>query len=219
MEKVDFRYRVYDNILEITPVDGIKDNSIYTLKLSGILSSDRRHELPKKNVELATAMNPCYCTIDDVKALTETFDIPDSVILYLIRQASRQADYINQEPIDISEGIPFEVSKYVQLKATLDAFTRAYIDGTAESGIEGTLGKITFKNGSSFTSIKAMMDQFRRDLATWRDAIRGYKLAGRNKPAYAKHADKTLRPTFITDVVRGYSRNGNFGMYQIKRGI
>ena len=211
MEKVKFTYRAYDNILEIIPEDGIKDNSIYSLIFFGIKSEDHQYEIPKQTLEFTTAMKPCYCKLEDVKALIDVFEIPDSTIFYLIRQASKQADYINRGPIDISNGIPFEVEKYTQLKAALDAFTRAYIDGTSENGIEGTLGKITFKNGSSLSNIKTMIDQFRRDIRVWQDAIRGYHLEGRNKPTYAIRSNNIIYPVITTkEILSGYTRDKNF---------
>ena len=99
MERVNFSYRVFDNCLEIIPDDDIKDNSLYVLTIKDLRSEDQTKVLDKKKFEITTEMKPSYCSIDAIKALVYDFDIPESTILYQIRQASKSADFINGGPV------------------------------------------------------------------------------------------------------------------------
>lgn len=216
MENVKFKYRVYDNFLEIIPDDGIKDNSNYTIKIKKIASADRKSKAKNINFNITTAMTPCYCTVDSVKVLVDVFEIPESVILYMIRQASKQADFINGEPIDTSDGVPYVVEKYTEIRATLDALTRAYIVGGNDAGLEGTLGKISFKNGAKLSSIKNLIDDLKKEVLVWQDAIRGYILEGRNKPKFAvrnSKVDYIVNAVPLSQIIRGYTREFNFRRY------
>lgn len=215
METVDFNYRIYDNCIEITPKDGIKDNSLYKIRLRSLFSENHKKELKNLKLDITTAMTPAYCTLEDVKAMVDVLDIDDNTILRLIRQASKEADFINQKPIDVSHGIPFEAEQFVITKATLQALTRAFIVGANDAGLEGTLGNITFKNGTKLTNISKVITRLKSDESTWREAIRGYVFAGRNKPTFALRSNKTIRPTPISKMLNDYTRNGNMGWRDI----
>ena len=123
VEKVNFTVNIIDNILEIIPTDGIKNNSIYEISVKGLkpyieknyidefsftlnnscLDSDI--ELLKDKtfdnayvddikIKFVTAMAPMYCQIMDVESLLEIVDVPIDIILYNIREASKYADYV-----------------------------------------------------------------------------------------------------------------------------
>lgn len=216
MESVKFTYRVYDNILEITPVDGVQDNSIYTFRIKNLKSINHDKVLDSASIDINTAMIPCYCSIDSIKALVDVFDIPESTIFYFIRSASREADFINGKPVDISRGVPYPVEKFVEVKATLEALTRAYITGGSQSGLEGTLGKITFKNGDKLSSIRTLINDLKKEAKKWQDAIRGYVFEGRNKPSYALRGNHSFRATPVAVILNNYFREGNQG---IKEGV
>ena len=89
---------------------------------------------------------------------------------------------------------------------------RAYAVGGAESGLEGTLGKITFKNGDELASIKALIDRLRGEANKWQEAIRGYVFEGRNVSKYALRGNRSLRPTPAHAILDDWTRNGNLGL-------
>ncbi len=212
MKRVNFTYRVFDNCIEIIPESPIEDNSIYDIRFNGIKSMDGKI-LQNQQFKIATKMTPCYCSIDAVKILCEDFELPDSDILFFIRQASREADYINKGPVqrDRNGNVPFPVEKFVETKATIDALTKAYINGNNEAGMEGTLGQLTFKNGAQLDNLRKLLQNLKRNLARWQDAIRGYDFEGRNDMSFALRANKTRRPTPARTILSDFSRNVNQG--------
>lgn len=212
MKTVSFTYRVFDNCLEIIPDEPIEDNAIYEVRLKNIASKDGKREYPNQKFEITTAMTPMYCSVDEIKMLVDVFDIPESIILMMIRNASREADFINGKPIDTTNGVPFEVQQFVAVKASLLSLLRAYAVGGAESGLEGTLGKITFKNGDELASIKALIDRLRGEANKWQEAIRGYVFEGRNVSKYALRGNRSLRPTPAHAILDDWTRNGNLGL-------
>ena len=212
MKTVPFTFRVLGNCLEITPDEPIEDNAIYEIRLRNIKSKDGKKEYPNQKFEITTAMTPMYCSVDEIKMLVDVFNIPESTILMMIRRASKEADFINGKPVDISNGIPFEVEQFVAVKASLLALLRAYAVSGSESGLEGTLGKITFKNGDELSSIKALLDRLRDAAKKWQEAIRGYVFEGRNVSKFALRGNRTLRPTPAYAILDDWTRNGNLGL-------
>ena len=212
MKTVPFTFRVLGNCLEITPDEPIEDNAIYEVRLRNIKSKDGKKEYPNQKFEITTAMTPMYCSVDEIKMLVDVFDIPESTILMMIRRASKEADFINGKPVDISNGIPFEVEQFVAVKASLLSLLRAYAVSGSESGLEGTLGKITFKNGDELSSIKALLDRLRDAAKKWQEAIRGYVFEGRNVSKFALRGNRTLRPTPAYAILDDWTRNGNIGL-------
>lgn len=214
MERINFSYRVFDNCLEIIPDDGIKDNSLYVLTIKDLRSEDQTKVLDKKKFEITTEMKPSYCSIDAIKALVYDFDIPESTILYQIRQASKEADFINGGPVQLDQdgNPPFPVEKFVEVKASLLSLTRAYVTGAAHIGLQGTLGQVSFKNGDSLGNINKLISALRDEAEKWQDAIRGYVFPGRNEPAYALRGNYTLRATPASVILRNFSRDVNQGL-------
>ena len=212
MKTVPFTFRVLGNCLEITPDEPIEDNAIYEVRLRNIKSKDGKKEYSNQKFEITTAMTPMYCSVDEIKMLVDVFDIPESTILMMIRRASKEADFINGKPVDISNGIPFEVEQFVAVKASLLSLLRAYAVSGSESGLEGTLGKITFKNGDELSSIKALLDRLRDAAKKWQEAIRGYVFEGRNVSKFALRGNRTLRPTPAYAILDDWTRNGNLGL-------
>ena len=220
MERVKFTYRVFDNCLEITPVDKIYDNSVYKLTLKNIKSVNKNKILDKAVLEITTAMKPAYCNVNSIKTLVDVFDVPESSILYQIRQASREADFIYAEtfdgakiPLDNDGNPPFPVEKFTEVRASQFALTKAYITGTSEAGLEGTLGKITFKNGDELTNINKLITDLKSEAKKWQDAMRCYSLPGRNKPSFALRGNWSWRATPASVILNDYTRSGNMGIH------
>jgi hypothetical protein len=185
MERIDFEIKVYGNIVEITPKDGVKDNSIYEIKLDGVSELYGFKELDKVTVKCITALTPSYSTIPSVNSLVESCLIPDDKILYHIREASRYVDYIRDLDIIDKKNIPFEVEQYVRYKAAHDSILNFYIDKISTGGDKGTLGEVTFENQSKFPDISKLLGVLKAEAKRWEDALRGYKIEGRVKPGGA----------------------------------
>jgi hypothetical protein len=215
MKRIHFDYKVYDNCIEIIPEDKIEDNCIYEIRIKKAKSLNGKHVLRDFKTEVTTAMTPCYATIPAVKNLIADLDIPDKDILFYIREASRAADHINGAPIRPCKNgrPPYEVEKYVEAKATLNALLKAYIKKSDSSGIEGTVGDIKFKNDNTMSSMKTMIDVFKKDVTKWQDAIRGHESTNRNIMASALRGKYTMRPTPVEEIVPDFTRNGNMGIY------
>ena len=188
---------------------------MYEIRVKKLKSSDGKFVANNLKISHTTAMTPCYCSITPIQTLVDVFGIPTSTILFFIRQASRQADYINGGPIDTSKGVPYVVEKFTEIEATIEALTKAYVISSNDSGLEGTLGKISFKNGTKLSGIKNLLDVLRRQAKQWKEAIRGYEFEGRNRIAFALKSNRTLRATPVNIILDDYTRNGNLGKYWI----
>lgn len=214
MEIVDCTYKVIDNMLIVEVPDGIKDNSQYELRVKGLQSTDGKSQLEDFRYKLVTAMSPAYCTVSDMAALRDTFDIPESMILYYIREASKYADYIKEASSELSTStgtavveISFPVYQFVRTKVMLDCLLKAFINKAAGAGIKGTLGKISFENTEKYASnLDDLLDFLKAQLKLWEYAIRGYELEGRAAPVWAKKAYKTQNPTTFADLVNDIQR-------------
>ena len=212
-KRLDFDYRVFDNCIEIIPHEPITDNAIYEIRINGLKSKTDENKTLTKNIQIATKLSPCYCNPYAVKVILDEFGLSDIDILFFIRQASKQAEYINKGPImlDADGNAPFVVEKYVELKATYDALTKAYVIGNNDAGMEGSIGDLTFKNGDSVANLKKLLDTLRRDIKKWQDAIQGYEFAGRAQSKVGLRANRTLRGTPANIILRDFSRNVNLG--------
>lgn len=181
-EKVKFDIKVFDNFIEITPKDGVKDNSIYEIRLKGVKGT-RRVEVSSDTIKFATAMTPSYCSIMDVSSLMEIVDIPEDIILYNIREASRYIDYVyervNNGKRISANSVPFVVKEFVRYKAAKDCLIKLYMSLIADKTIEGTLGEVKFKNRESLPDIKDLLDYLDDEIRKWLDAVKGYHLEGR----------------------------------------
>lgn len=175
MEFVDFEIIVTGSYLRIIPKEGFKDNSIYEIKLIGInsLSGDELSD----DIKLVTSLSPMYVDLYSVKTLIGDMDIPDDVILYHIREASRFADYIraNIDP----ENIPFEVAQFVRYKAAHECILRHTVNLSSTLGQKGTVGKVTFEERETTKDVSKLLDHICKEIAKWLDEVKGFKLEGR----------------------------------------
>lgn len=181
-EKVKFDIKVFDNFIEITPKGGVKNNSIYEIRLKGVKGTNRV-EVSSDIIKFATAMTPSYCSIMDVSSLMEIVDIPEDIILYNIREASRYIDYV-YERVNMGKkikanSVPFVVKEFVRYKAAKDCLIKLYMSLIADKTIEGTLGEVKFKNRESLPDIKDLLDYLDDEISKWLDAVKGYHLEGR----------------------------------------
>lgn len=207
MERVKFEIKVFDNYLEIIPIGGMKDNSIYEVKLKG-LKQDRGHkELDQYSFKFCTQLTPAYTTIQAVNSLLENCSISEETILYHIREASKYADYIKmcknpkfRNPrLDKDVQVDFETEQFVKYKAAYDCLLRFYVDQAAEAGLKGTLGDVSFENKPMLTSITPLLNTLKREYDKWNLALQGHTeiRAGIKTGVKAVNSPDITRRTFI----------------------
>ena len=185
-EVIEANFEVIDNLLKITTEMPLEDNCQYEIRLKNFSSLDGKAALESYTYKVVTKLSPSYCKISDVAVLVDTFEIPESTILYYIREASRYADYIVEAAGVSSSDAEFAIKEFVKTKTTIDCLLKAYVNKAAGSGIKGTLGEISFENTEKYaTSINDLLDSLWLRLKKWEDAIRGYDLEGRAKPKFA----------------------------------
>lgn len=198
IENVEYEIKVYDNYIEITPTAGMKDNSIYEVKLKGLKDVDGKKVLADTNVKLCTAMTPAYTTIESVNSLVDAFEIPDETILYHIREASKFIDYIKGTTTD-EQSVTFEMNQYAKYKAAHECVLKYYITRASSVGVKGQLGDVIFDDQGKLTDISILLKKLKEEADYWIDAIRGYKDNGRAKPASAVKGGNIQSARQITD--------------------
>lgn len=180
MEKITAIATAAGNILEITPDSAILDNSKYVIRLKNVKSADGSKIFPEQVFTITTAIKPMYCTLNSLKALVDSFGVPEANLLSYIRDASKQADFIAGG--DATKADSFAVEQFVRTKATLDCLVRACMDRTMHGGGRYTLGDATLEDAVNSAAFKNMIKMLQDDLKKWEDAIRGYYNEGRCKP-------------------------------------
>lgn len=214
MEIVKAKTKILDNILIVT-LDGeeIANNYQYGIRLKGFRGQDGS-VLDNYSYKVVTEMSPAYCSVSDVAVLVDVFDIPESTILYYIREASKNVDYIlsagsNGTTSGSTTEITFPMKEFVKTKTMLDCLIKAYVNKAAGSGIKGTLGVISFENTEKYaTSIADLIKDLRAQLKGWEEALKGYELEGRAAPVYAVKAKKASAQdsTVFHDIVDSMER-------------
>lgn len=179
MEKVKFKIEVIDNYLEIIPLEPLKDNSVYTIKINDLKSTSGDFlDISKK---IVTKITPLYSTIYAVKTLIDGINIPEDVILYHIREASRFVDYM-KEGMEVDEDdIPFEVSQFVKYKAAYECILRYSVQISSSFGVSGTVGEVSFSERETTKDISSILKDLAKEADKWKDEVRGFKLEGRAK--------------------------------------
>lgn len=204
MEIVKAKIKVIDNMLIIEPEDGFKDNSVYEIRLKNIksLTDDELNE----NLKFYTKLTPLYVDIDSVKALIGNMPIPDDVILYHIREASRFADYI-KTGID-EDNVPFEVSQFVRYKAAHECLLRHTVNLSSSVGISGTVGKVTFSEKETIRDVSKLLDHLCKEVSKWLDEVKGFKLEGRAEMKTAVRGGSYSYPGYDPVKVEIFDRLG-----------
>lgn len=176
MEIVKYKVRAYGNLVEIIPEEGFLDNSIYEIRLKNVQSEDG--DEMNTSIKLCTKLTPLFIDLQSVKSIIEGVDVPDEVILYHIREASRFAEYIKGRKID-EENVPFEVTQFVKYKAAHECLLRHMISLSSVTGIGGTVGNVTFSERETTKDISKLLEHICKEVAKWIDDVKGFKMEGR----------------------------------------
>jgi hypothetical protein len=208
-EIINCSYKVIDSLLEISLDDvEIEDNSSYEIRLKGFKSLDGDAVLEDTNLKVITELTPSYCRVSDVAILVDTFEIPESTILYYIREASKYVDYImSSNSLSKTTEVTFPMREFLTVKVMIDCLLKAYINKAAGSGIKGKLGEISFENTEKYaTSIDDLLDDLWRQLKKWEDALKGYEFEGRVAPAYSVKASTATSNTSVQSIASAIDR-------------
>lgn len=184
MERVEHTVKVFDNFIEITPNDGIKDNSVYEIRIKYVKALNKNKDMENLRIKTTTRLTPSYCSLESVHSLTDSFNIPDEKVLYFIREASLFAEYVKKESYT-DDNVPFDVFQYVKHKAAYDSLMKYYLERAGEAGTKGQLGEVSFENSNSFPAIKDMLKILKEEVDKWVEHMRGNGFEGRVAPASA----------------------------------
>lgn len=212
MEIIKGNVKIIDEIVSIELEEDIEDNCQYEIRLKDFKSIDGKSVLDSYTHRVVTKLSPSYCTLSDVIVLVDTFKIPESTVLYYIREASKHCDYIVSVAGAVSSSggnntVTFPMKQFVKTKTMIDCLLQAYANKAAGSGIKGTLGVISFENTEKYaTSIDDLLDDLRAELKKWEDALKGYELEGRAKPVYSIKASKTSEATTFNEIADSMTR-------------
>ena len=209
MERVKCSFRVFDNYLEIIPQDGMKDNSIYEIKIKGLKQEMGHKTLDKLNLKFCTKLKPAYTTIPAVQSLIENCNIEEHTILYHIREASKYADYIKtckdnkfKNPHLDRQVDAFQTEQFTRYKAAYECLLRFYMDNAAQVGVKGTLGDVSFET-PSIPDITPLLSTLKDEVEKWSLALQGHTelrtgvytaVKGAVAGSYAKRATGTQIP-------------------------
>lgn len=181
-QKVNCNIRTFDHYIEIIPDGGILDNSIYEIKLYNIKQANGLSEITNQKIVVYTKISPSYTTIEAVRSLLYNCDLPDSVILYHIREASKFVEYVTNKKYD-QAAVPFNVFEYVKYKAAYDSLLSFTVNNVTTGITEGTMGDVSYKKEMSIGDMSDLLKALKGDLDTWYDALFGYVQHGPAKPA------------------------------------
>ena len=222
VERIDYDIKVFDNFIEIIPKDGMKDNSVYEVRLRGLRALCSGDDIEETTVKFVTAMTPMYCGIMDVASLLDIVDIPEDIVLYNIREASKYAAYIFETAnkktkpntkID-EKNIPFAVKEFTRFKAAKDCLLKIYMSLINDNVVEGTLGEVVFKTRDQLPDIKKILEYLDSEIAKWLDAIRGFDLEGRARmqtTVRGRYASPILQPMGLNSMLT-YGRGDLYGL-------
>lgn len=182
MEHISSSFTVDGSILDITPAE-IKDNSKYIIKISGLKTLDGTKELPLQTFTVITAVTPAYCTLSDLKSVTEGFGVSDENMLLYIRSASNFADFVASSTKISGTTLVYAKSELTKVKAALDCLMTSFVNGTfTNSGKRWKLGEDELEEADRAGAFKNLLDWLRWLLQYWTDAVRGYINPGRTPP-------------------------------------
>ena len=210
---VKHRSVVDEDTIEIELLEELKHNSKYTLKLIGI--ENIYGEIFSNDFVFNTQMKPMYCDLDAVTSLIGEYKIPDDVVLYHIREASKFADYIaslDNRIID-EDNISFAVTQLVKYYAAHECLLRHTIDLSSSSGLKGTVGNVTFEERETTKDISKLLRHFCDEKDKWKDAINGYADEGRARmqtTVRGRYASPMLQPLGLNSMMT-YGRGDLYG--------
>lgn len=198
----------FDSSVLIITSEEVQDNSIYKIKIKGLINAKTGETLPPQLIEIKTAYSPLYCSLESLKMLVDTFSLTDEQMLSYIRDASKYADFVSGGKADETD---FAVEQFTRTKAILDCLTKSFMTRTYEGGARYKLDTVEFQDATNSTGFRALIDALKKELQKWQDAIRGYYNEGRVKPKATRVGIKSSQNsdvayTTVDDILEDITR-------------
>lgn len=195
LEKVDCDIKIIDNYIEITPKDGIKDNCVYEITLNDVKSINGLSTLSNQKVIVYTKITPAYSTIETVRSLLLGCDgVPDSTILYHIRDASKFVEYVTNKKYEDND-VPFNVFQFVKYKAAYDSLIGFSVNTVSHGITKGTMGDVAYEETFSIGDITKLLKLLKDEYDKWYDSLFNAMYTGPASPkitvksSYILHTD------------------------------
>lgn len=153
-----FEYTIFGNRLELRPVDGVKPDSLYEIRIKKLESVDGKKVLKYKVYTVASEQISNFYTLGDVNYLINVFDASDTEVLYALKEASRFAQFLlDQIPgYENRADLPYLLQQFCKLRATLSLVSKHAVTTSTSGKISGHIGNISFgsteSGGSSSSS-------------------------------------------------------------------
>lgn len=192
MERVKCDIQTLDDFIEIKPEGGIKDNSVYEIKLRYLKAANSNAELHDQTLVVYTKLTPFYCTVEAVRSIVPFEHIPDSKILYQIRDTSKFVEYVTQKTYD-QYNVPYNVFNYVKYKTAYDVLLSYYLYVTT-APTKGTMGDVSYESTFKVSDISDLLDSLKDDIKTAYDSLFGYTYTGPASPQV------TVKHSYITEI-------------------
>lgn len=184
-EEIECNIKIYDNCIEITPIEGVLDNSFYEIEIESLFPEFEDEVINDIYIGFNSRMYPYYTSSYAVNALVGQYEIPEDVILFHIREASRYVDYMLKR-IDTTfmdpEDINFKASQFVKYSAAYDCVLRLFVDKAAMAGIKGELADVKFDNNGGTKDLDKLLKELKAGKTLWEDNLKGYEDIGRASP-------------------------------------
>jgi hypothetical protein len=200
LKNVEFSVKIYDNTIEIIPLEPIKDNSLYEITISDVKAWLNNKHIDEVKTKVYTKMSPAYCSLESVESLTESVEVPDDRTLYYIKEASRYAEYIADSKFD-EDDVPFNVSQFVRFRAAHDVLLKLYIERASEAGQRGQMGEIQFEVKDT-KSLKDLLEYLKGEADKWEEKV---KSEDHKKGAAPKAAIRS-NPGYYSTSLSGFDR-------------
>lgn len=210
---------------EIPALIPLKDNSVYTFELKDIKDIDGMI-LPKEKITFTTAVTPAFIEAKDVLGLAEGLELPEHLIWYHIKEASKSAMFYankyNNDNKGYGEDIvldkdtiqeryyPFYV--YIKYKAFRDCLLTFYTKKAAEPNrIKNQTGDLVYEEEFDLDRIKALLDKIEKEYEDILEEIititanpKATMLGKRNLYKTGYRSTNMYNPTGLSGFRRGY---------------
>lgn len=194
--------------LQVIP-EKLENNSSYTITIKGVIDQATGKTLPDQTLIIKTPYSPMYCTLESLKMIVDTFEIPEQNLLSFIRDASKYADFVSGGTANPKD---FAVEEFTRTKAILDCLVRTFMTRSYDGGNRYKLDTVEYEDSVNSTSFKSLIDALKKALREWQDAIRGYYNEGRVKPKATRIGIKSSQNadvsyTTVDTILQDYTRS------------
>lgn len=188
-EEIRCEFKVYDNVLEIIPQDNkMEDNYYYEIEIDTISPLDEVEKVNDIYIGIHSRMHPYYTSVFAVNSIVGQYEVPEDVILFHIREASRYVDYVLSR-VDTSRlkrrDIEFRASQYVKYAAAYDCVLRMFVDKASMAGIKGELADVKFDNNGGTADLDKLLKALKDKKKLWDDILQGRENVGNAAPMTA----------------------------------